>query len=913
MTKFRNTLLIYLLFALTSVLTENISNTAENTLKFVNKAQSEINSTNNSNIILVIGKTGSGKSTLVHYVACDYSKIISIDDEISSDYIVRDGLDASATENVPSSVSRTLIPEVVTDNEQKIWVDCPGFGDTRNTSVEIATAFLIKTIIEISSGIKFVMAVDYTSVTKSYSRDGFDELLSRTTQLIKNVEPFKNSISLVVTKTPSFKIRGKKVIKISESSVKNTTVEFIRDHRTTLLEKGGSENKIQLIDFLLVQSPDGDYPKISIFWRPDDVGPFNEIDIMIDGRQKIRESIINHTSYAEINKNDFGFPLSAGAQIQVTFLSQLTIDSILIILTNISDLLQTNIRRKIESADRFQDKLEFVELGKKCIDLNYDTNALTLNQLVEKLKILALTFNVTDIDMDQFKQIIQHEHNLEILTSLKQNGTIPMQINFHSVFKNTSQLFIDSENQIQNDILSRAKQMIRNIEVNLGYIDEHLFMVLRKKLQTINGFLDKLDLLNLGKNCSRSAGDEVTLKQRIDHFKRLTHMFNVTFTINASTQSIDIWNRVENFENELNYLKSLSKSEIFVPVREWIAISTKVIDYQCSEYAWYSFLDQSYQLLGKYDVQKDVTAFNVAHLVDWGKLNKPQGLFIDENNFNDFIDLVMRGSEFVPKPSRFEELNEIINITLKSPPKYQCSGEMMTIEGVFVKSSDIQLTKCPLRAVKRINVFVIDTFYVDCNLNFDEIEEVELHILSYTWNVIEDTTFRLNGMNGKAPAPSSGNGKPGRPGHLGKNTGNFFGVAYEVVNGHLLTVELIGGQGGDGQDGTGNSDVTVRYSRTYDTKTYGDQDVENYLLNLIKTESGIHHIDVINKEEYFKGVAGVWGAIEYKFTFRLFANKCCGETGLGGPGEKKNYILIIIYLTIVIYKLLIRDSVYMTY
>ncbi len=177
---------LLLLFIFSIKIIVILTSSAENTLRFVDRAQSQLNLTKNADLIFVIGNTGSGKSTLVHYVAGDYSRIFAERPKLKGQpLVVRDELDPVKEEQTSSSQSRTLIPEIITDEENYVWVDCPGFGDTRNATVEIATTFLIKKVMESTANLKLVLIVNYHSLINSGSRDDFDNLLARTTQLIR--------------------------------------------------------------------------------------------------------------------------------------------------------------------------------------------------------------------------------------------------------------------------------------------------------------------------------------------------------------------------------------------------------------------------------------------------------------------------------------------------------------------------------------------------------------------------------------------------------------------------------------------------------------------------------------------------------------------------------------------------------
>lgn len=144
---------------------ENKTDQAGNSLQFINNAQTQLKLTSESKIVLLIGNTGSGKSTLAHYVAGDYSKLFSVEpSDGEMYYTVYDGLDPNIDAASSTTVSRTLVPEMLIDESKFVWYDCPGFGDTRNTTVEIATTFLIKSVIENALNVKIVLVVNHGSL-----------------------------------------------------------------------------------------------------------------------------------------------------------------------------------------------------------------------------------------------------------------------------------------------------------------------------------------------------------------------------------------------------------------------------------------------------------------------------------------------------------------------------------------------------------------------------------------------------------------------------------------------------------------------------------------------------------------------------------------------------------------------------
>lgn len=734
-----------------NVLASNDTDSVGDTFAFIDKTKAILKLAKDPNIILVVGNPGSGKSTLVHYVAGDYSKFISIEpDDDEADFKIHDGLDPETSGIVSTTESRTLVPEMSIDEADNVWYDCPGFADTRNRTVEIASTILIKTVIDNASNIKIVMVVNYASVTEGYDRLDLDRLMTHATQLINHIDRYKYSVSLVVSKTPPVRIKGSKLIDVHEDSVKRTTAKYMRAYRTVLEQKGSNEKKIQLIEALSEVSSNDEFRKISIFWRPNDAGAFNTISKMVDGRRKIRKSILEDTSYTEIRRNDFGFPLTNGAQIHIANMVRHTIGSISEIIMIIDNHVCSALQRKIGSIDSFLDRFETLEMCKRSIELNND-NVKTLQDLSERFAIFSKILNIKSMDLStQFHRLV-------------------------------------------------------------------------------------------------------------------TQM------------------------NNLNSMKKISQMEIILPIREMIANSGMTIQYFTPEHKWYSFLVQLYEFFAGFEVQKNISA----RLSDWGLLNKPQGLWIDANNFNEFIGRFPGNTEVRENPLKLKELNEIIEITLiEFPTQYECKDGTVKISGNFVKSSDLHSYLDCMEGYWeniRISVFVLNTFYVDSDIDLQIGKRAvisfinsteQINIFALKWKILQPTMFKLNGGGPRVDGPTYSICIAGEQGSPGQSAANFFGLSSEIVNGDLLLVNLTGGYGARGQTGTAcrNPDVKADLQE-YGEAVSSDSRIDDAVLGSIRRK-GYDAKVFGNVQEH--------PASRFSFEVRVYPHRCCGVSGgQGGPGKLK--------------------------
>ncbi|KAG4066107.1 hypothetical protein HA402_010309 [Bradysia odoriphaga] len=863
-------LLLYIECALIVVSVGSVvsEDSAEDVLNYIDNVQKRLNVTQNSNVILVIGNTGCGKSTLVHYVAGDYSRMFALEplNPNSVNFEIRDELDPELGRITLATESRTLIPVISMDENHNTWMDCPGFGDTRNETVEIATAFLIKRVIESASNIKIVLVMNYNSVTNS--RDDFDNLLSRATQLMRNVSRFENSISLVVTKAPSFKMRGRHYIDIYEDNIKNLTVHFMIDHRSLLETKGASRSKIQLIESVLGRSTPTNnndyYPKISIFWRPDEPGPFNKIERMITGRRYIRESILNRSSYVPVRITDFGFPLTPQAQIKVRNMMQHTVDIIGTILQHIVDRLFVEIQRKIQLAKTPKSQLEVINVGLSFCELKKNgSEGITLDQLTDQLLWLSREYNVLTADLKGFHRLSQHGKNLLILSSLIATDVNSINLDYYPYLEQVNQFLIEKDDEMRNEIEKKAREMKRLISKILAYSDQQVLQALHKKIESINGFQNKLKILQTGENSIQSSEKEMTLQCRINQLKKLT------YAVEIPSINVTALNYVNRYEKSLTELESLVGAEFQRPIRDWLVASSNAIDYQVSTYDWYLFLEETYRYFSEHDISSRAS--------------------INETNFGAITKRIRRNADFESSPAKITEINKIINITMKSPASYYCDGEILTITGRFIRSSDIRdalVTKCStLEDLKLVKVFVLDTYYVDCDLYLNKTNEIELQVMAPRWNIQKYARFLLNGNNGESydkPAKEASGGMHGKP---GLNGGNFFGWANVIINSDWLSVDVSGGRGGNGQDGTGSPDSTVKFDEIgfSDSGAAGGRGTLSEYYHRYFRHRG-YDPRLLNSTGDVTSFNFFTIGLNVTHTFALHPSPCCGKTGAGGKG-----------------------------
>ncbi|XP_055853377.1 uncharacterized protein LOC129917079 [Episyrphus balteatus] len=265
-------------------------------------------------IVLVMGNTGSGKTTLVSALVGHKLRAIN-----QNGYrVIVDDEDRIGT----GSSSKTLIPETMIDIKNQItYIDCAGFRDNRNLEYEISSIYFQNILMNQVKKVKFIFVINYDSLKNNGNKNDFDDLFEHIGEFIKNITKFHDGIALVATKVENMYDQsddGTFYLVNDNQSVLEGIGNYLKDKRDTYSKKIDNIEKykmfVNLIDVLLQKNNNNSYTKLAIFRQPAGQGLLTKLKATNNEINAIIKMTQENLNFVEKNKDDFGFALSKASK-----------------------------------------------------------------------------------------------------------------------------------------------------------------------------------------------------------------------------------------------------------------------------------------------------------------------------------------------------------------------------------------------------------------------------------------------------------------------------------------------------------------------------------------------------------------------------------------------------------------------
>lgn len=224
------------------------------------------------NIVLVLGPTGSGASTLTSLLA-------------GVELTAKDNRILDETHYIGS---RTVVPHSMFDEINNIaYYDCPGFSDTKDVSADIAATFTFKKLLDFAENIKFVFTWPYSDDIDEFT-ESLKKICSYVSNFFINLKKYHNSIAFIVTNVPADKENniGIKVLNIFQ--------DIYNIYRIRLNESN-----------------------IKLFRPPSKSGPLREMKSANEDRDAIINLIKNNLDYTSNEAKDFNVSITQESKLQI--------------------------------------------------------------------------------------------------------------------------------------------------------------------------------------------------------------------------------------------------------------------------------------------------------------------------------------------------------------------------------------------------------------------------------------------------------------------------------------------------------------------------------------------------------------------------------------------------------------------
>ncbi|XP_055849961.1 uncharacterized protein LOC129914646 [Episyrphus balteatus] len=408
-------------------------------------------------VVLVMGNTGSGKSTLVSALVGHKLRAINRDGYKA----IIDDEDRIGT----GSSSKTLIPETMIDIKNQItYVDCAGFRDNRNLEYEISSIYFQNILMDRVKKVKFLFVINYDSLKTTGNKNDFDDLFEHIGEFIKNITKFHDGIALVATKVENTYEQsedGTFYLVNDDQSVLRGIGNYLKEKREMYRSKTEDPEKykmfVDLINHLLEEN-NKSYSKIAIFRQPTGIGLLTKLKATNDQINAIIKMTQENLNFVEKNKDDFGFALSKS--------SKTIVDRI------VNDIFRDALTNRLYKLGN--ETLTHYEQ----LENQYNDIGMLRDQISTAFDVVSRIKNANE-PLELFQNILTATKHLNISVSLTNLDTISEDINALNFFTTVSDsnngdlhmmvLKIEAEKLVEKiENLNKIYEFLNNLQANLA-------------------------------------------------------------------------------------------------------------------------------------------------------------------------------------------------------------------------------------------------------------------------------------------------------------------------------------------------------------------------------------------------------------------------------------------------------------